>query len=53
MGLELVTSIEEEFSIHLKDEIMEFTSLKDILSVVERRLIAPIKDAINDTGETA
>lgn len=35
----LVTAIEEEFSIHFEeDEIMEFTSFKDILMVVERRI---------------
>jgi acyl carrier protein len=50
----LVTAIEEEFSIHLEeDEIMEFTSFKDILAVVERRIVAPTSDVINDSGGTA
>ena len=47
----LVTAIEEEFSIHFEeDEIMEFTNFKDILSVVERRIIAPTGEACDSSG---
>ena len=50
----LVTAIEEEFSIHFEeDEVMEFTSFKDILSVVERRIIAPTSEVTNDSGGAA
>ena len=50
----LVTAIEEEFSIHFEEEeIMEFTSFKDILSVVERRIIAPISEVGGGSGGAA
>jgi acyl carrier protein len=50
----LVTSIEEEFSIRFEeDEIIEFTSFKDILSVVERRITPPTSEVISDSGGAA
>lgn len=50
----LVTAIEEEFSIHFEeDEIMEFTSFKDILMAVERRMAKPTSEICDGPGARA
>ena len=50
----LVTAIEEEFTIHFEeDEIMEFTSFKDILMVVERHIAKPTSEMCDGPGARA